>query len=148
MTAQVMSAGTAETLQAAQGEARQSGAVRHAPNPSRHTETPRDTLSDPKKDDPMMLLMRAIDADARRAGCAVTLTRAASTRWASATFRGARHELTVQAADDPHTEAWLDALPMADLPVRAQLIADLIVKGVTREGGIATINIEALTVGL
>ena len=95
-----------------------------------------------------MLLMRAIDADARRYGCPVTLTRAASTRWESATFKGARHDLTIQAPDDPHTDAWLDGLPVAELPVRAQLVADLVIKGVVREAGVATINIEALTVGI
>lgn len=96
----------------------------------------------------MMLLMRAIDADARRAGCAVTLARAASTRWSSATFIGARHELTVEATDSPALDAWLDALPEAELPVRAQLVADLVVKGVTREAGVARVAIEALTVGM
>lgn len=96
----------------------------------------------------MMMLMRAIDADARRAGCAVTLARAETKRWASATFVGARHELTVEAPDTPGLDAWLDALPAAELPVRAQLVADLVVKGVTRQAGVATVAIEALTVGL
>jgi hypothetical protein len=98
--------------------------------------------------DPMMMLMRAIDADARRAGCAVTLARAETRRWSSATFVGARHELTVEASDSPALDAWLDALPAAELPVRAQLVADLVVKGVTRAAGVATVAIEALTVGL
>jgi len=96
----------------------------------------------------MMMLMRAIDADARRAGCAVTLARAETRRWSSATFVGARHELTVEAPDSPALDAWLDALPAAELPVRAQLVADLVVKGVTRAAGVATVAIEALTVGL
>lgn len=96
----------------------------------------------------MMMLMKAIDADARRAGCAVTLARAASTRWSSATFIGARHELTVEAIDSPALDAWLDALPEAELPVRAQLVADLVVRGVTREAGVARVAIEALTVGM
>jgi len=98
--------------------------------------------------DPMMMLMRAIDADARRAGCAVTLARAASTRWSSATFTGARHELTVEATDSPALDAWLDALPAAELPVRAQLVADLTVRQVSREAGLVTVAIEALTVGI
>lgn len=96
----------------------------------------------------MMMLMRAIDADARRAGCAVTLARAETKRWSSATFVGARHELTVEASDSPALDAWLDALPAAELPVRAQLVADLVVKGVTRQAGKATVALEALTVGL
>ena len=98
--------------------------------------------------DMAMLLMRAIDADARRAGCAVTLARATSTRWSSATFAGARHELAIEGVDSPALDAWLAALPEAELPVRAQLVADLVVKGVTREAGVATVAIEALTVGL
>ena len=96
----------------------------------------------------MLLLMRAIDAHARRAGCAVTLARAASTRWSSATFTGARHELTVEAPDSSALDAWIEALPEAELPVRAQLVADLVVKGVTREAGMARVAIEALTVGV
>ena len=93
-------------------------------------------------------LMRAIDADARRAGCAVTLAHAVSTRWSSATFAGARHELALEAVDSPALEAWLAALPEVELPVRAHLVADLVIKGVTRAAGMATVAIEALTVGL
>ena len=98
--------------------------------------------------DSTTLLMRAIDADARRAGCAVTLSRAETTRWSSATFTGARHALAIEAPDSPTLEAWLDALPEADLPLRAQLVADLVVTGVTREAGMARVAIEALTVGV
>lgn len=98
--------------------------------------------------DAAMLLMRAIDTDARRAGCAVTLARAETTRWSSATFAGARHALAIEAPESPALDAWLDALPQADLPVRAQLVADLTVTGVTREAGVARVAIEALTVGV
>lgn len=98
--------------------------------------------------DAAMLLMRAIEADARRAGCAVTLARAETKRWSSATFAGARHALAIEAPDSPALEAWLEALPEAELPVRAQLVADLTVTGVNRDAGIARVAIEALTVGV
>ncbi len=54
----------------------------------------------------------------------------------------------MEATDSPALDAWLDALPEAELPVRAQLVADLVVKGVTREAGVARVAIEALTVGM
>ncbi|MDH7973577.1 hypothetical protein QH494_15405 [Sphingomonas sp. AR_OL41] len=98
--------------------------------------------------DPAMLLMRAIEADARRAGCAVTLARAETRRWSSATFTGARHALAIEAPDSPALEAWLERLPEAELPVRAQLVADLTIAGITREAGVARVAIEALTVGM
>ncbi len=101
-----------------------------------------------RETDPAMLLMRALDADAQRAGCAVTLTRAESTRWSSATFVGERHALTLEAPDSPEFDSWLGALPEAELPVRSQLVADLAVKQVTREAGLARVAIEALTVSL
>jgi hypothetical protein len=68
------------------------------------------------------------------------------TRWASATFTGARHELTLEAADSPMLAAWLDALPETDLPLRGHLVADIVATGVSRADGMARVTIEALTV--
>ena len=92
------------------------------------------------------LVARAIERDARRAGCAVTLSRAESSRWASATFVGARHGLALNGPDDAAFAHWLAGLPEADLPTRGHLVADLVIVSVTRAAGRATASVEALTV--
>lgn len=92
------------------------------------------------------LVRRAIERDARRAGCAVVLTLAESSRWASATFIGARHRLMLDGPDDATFAHWLAGLPEADLPFRGHLVADLAIASVMRAAGRATANVEALTV--
>lgn len=92
------------------------------------------------------LLTRAIAADARRAGCAITVASADWTRWASATFSGARHEIVLNASASAALDAWLAALPEADLSLRGVLVADLGVVGIRRADDTATIILEALTV--
>ena len=49
--------------------------------------------------DPGTALVRALEANARRAGCPVRMTASDWTRWASATFTGARHDLTLEAGE-------------------------------------------------
>lgn len=92
------------------------------------------------------LFGRAIERDARRVGCTVTLARTESTRWASATFIGARHHLSLDGADDAAFTAWLASLPEVDLPMRGHLVADLEIVSVTRAAGRASVSVEALTV--
>jgi len=92
------------------------------------------------------LLLRRLDEAARDADCPVRVIESAWTRWASATFTGARHQITLEAADSPALGTWLQALPEADLPLRRHLVADILVAGVSRAEGVATISIEALTV--
>lgn len=92
------------------------------------------------------LVRRAIERDARHAGCAVTLSLDESMRWASATFVGARHRLSLDSPDDAAFAHWLAGLPEADLPIRGHLVADLAIVSVTRAAGRATADVEALTV--
>lgn len=92
------------------------------------------------------LVRRAIERDARLAECAVTLTLDESTRWASATFVGARHRLSLDGPDDAAFAHWLAGLPEADLPIRGHLVADLAIVSATRAAGRATARMEALTV--
>jgi len=96
--------------------------------------------------DPGTALVRALEADARRAGCQVRMNASDWTRWASATFTGARHELTLEAGESDALDAWLAELPEADLPIRGHLVADIVVTSVGRAEGLATIRLEALTV--
>ena len=96
--------------------------------------------------DPGTALVRAIEANARRAACPVRLRAADWTRWASATFTGARHEVTLDADESGALDNWLTELSEAELPIRGHLVADIIVTSVRRAKGVATIRLEALTV--
>lgn len=96
--------------------------------------------------DAATLLERALVAGAAHAGCPITIAAADWTRWASATFNGARHMLTLSAAAGPALDHWLAGLGEAEFALRHHLVADLSVTRVTREGGVATIALEALTV--
>lgn len=92
------------------------------------------------------LLRRALERSAAAAGLALGIERSESTRWASATFVGARHELTATLADHTGADAWLAALPEAELPLRGHLLADLQVVGRSCTDGVVALVIEALTV--
>jgi len=96
--------------------------------------------------DPGTALARALEANARRAGCPVRMSASDWTRWASATFTGARHELTLEADESGALDNWLTELPEVELPIRGHLVADIIVSSVRRGNGTATIRLEALTV--
>jgi hypothetical protein len=91
-------------------------------------------------------LVRAIEASAKRAGCTVRMKASDWTRWASATFTGARHELSLEADESGALDGWLAELPEAELPIRGHLVADVVVSSVRRAEGVATIRLEALTV--
>ena len=96
--------------------------------------------------DPGTALTRAIEANARRAGCPVRISASEWTRWASATFTGGRHELTLEADEAGALDGWLAELPETELPTRGHLVADIVVTSVRRANGVATIRLEALTV--
>lgn len=89
-------------------------------------------------------LARRIVADGARAGLGVTVVEARATRWASATFVGARHRLVL--AITGAAEAWLAALPEAELPIGAHLVADLAVVAVEPDEAGCRATIEVLTV--
>ena len=91
-------------------------------------------------------LRRAVERDAARAGCVLKIAASEETRWASATFIGARHRFTLGGNDDPTFATWLYALPEANLPIRGHLVADLAIVSVDRAAGCATAHVEALTV--
>lgn len=91
-------------------------------------------------------LERALIAAAEAAGCPIAIASADWTRWASATFTGARHALTVTAAASPLLDQWLVGLSEAEFALRRYLVADIHVVRMTREDGVATVALEALTV--
>lgn len=91
-------------------------------------------------------LVGAIQANAKRAGVDITLVSSDWTRWASASFTGARHQLVVAAAESPEMDTWLTEMPEGEYPIRGHLVADMLVQSVGRADGVATISLEALTV--
>ncbi len=91
------------------------------------------------------LLRRALEAQAEAAGCPIILVESDWTRWASATFSGARHMLTLAAPPSSALDAWLARLPEAELTLRRHLVADLAVEHVRRTGDRVTVSLEVLT---
>lgn len=98
--------------------------------------------------DAATLLRRAIEANARRAGCSIGIADCHSERWASATFVGGRHRLTITASQSAALDRWVAALPDADLPIRHHLVADVVLAGTRRSEDALSVTIEALTVAV
>jgi len=92
------------------------------------------------------MLERALREAAARAGCPITVPASHATGWASATFTGERHMLTLAAAASPALDAWLDALSEAEWKLCGQLVADLCVVARHRTGGELHADVEVLTV--
>lgn len=92
------------------------------------------------------LLERALVRAGELAGCPVSVSEGIWERWASATFVGARHHVTLTLARTDAGEAWLAALSEAELSVRGHLLADLLVTSVVFSAELVTARIEALTV--
>lgn len=91
--------------------------------------------------DASTLLSRALEGSlpgARITGCRWK-------SWASATFAGAWHALTVVAPDTDATHTWLAALPEATFTLGRHLVADVTVAAVRRIDGSIEAEIEALT---
>lgn len=92
------------------------------------------------------IFARAVKADSCRASCPVRIIDSEWTRWSSATFDGGRHKLSLDATDSPALDKWIGTLSEARLPMLGLLVADVAVRSVRRAEGVATIEIEALTV--
>lgn len=92
--------------------------------------------------DAATLLERRLRIAAEAAGATIAIVESAWTSWASATFNGARHRLTLR-SEDGGFGPWLATLPDAELPLRGHLVADLVV---TDSPDRSTATIEVLTV--
>ena len=90
--------------------------------------------------DPTILLARALRLSAQAAGVTMFVVGSAERDWASATFAGVRHRLDLAVEPGARLDAWLKALPNADLRLRGHLVADLTVD--RRDG---TIVLDVLT---
>ncbi|WP_066664729.1 MULTISPECIES: hypothetical protein [unclassified Sphingomonas] len=93
-----------------------------------------------------VLLERALPRHAARCGIDLSIVSAGWTRWASATFAGARHELLLAAAPSPALDAWIAELPEAEFALRGHLVADLTVESRSRVGDRVEIKVGVLTV--
>ena len=96
--------------------------------------------------DAATLLERALIGNAATAGVAIDIAAATATRWASATFVGARHRLTIAGSYGATAATWLGGLAEADLPLRGHLVADLVVTEQAHADGRFTAIVEVLTV--
>ncbi|MFL9841324.1 hypothetical protein ABS767_10140 [Sphingomonas sp. ST-64] len=93
-----------------------------------------------------VLLERALLQMAAAVKIDLTIADASWSRWASATFTGARHDLSVTTGPSPTLDAWLGALPEAEFTVRGHLVADLAITSRARVGDTITLRIAVLTV--
>ena len=73
------------------------------------------------------LLIRALRGHAGAAGLTMHVESIACTPWASATFVGTLHRLTIAAMPVPGLRDWIDALPEAEFAMRGHIVADLVV---------------------
>lgn len=95
--------------------------------------------------DAATLLERAIVAHAGASAVTVRIVTATATRWASATFSGARHEVSLEGDRCDTADRWLGSLGEAELPIRGHLVADLAVVRTERSDERFTATIEVLT---
>lgn len=91
-------------------------------------------------------LARALVMSAREGGVAATVVAHRSRPWASATFVGARHELTLEIDRSRAWGAWTAALPDATLNPRGHLVADLSIERIDDTGASARVSLAALTI--
>lgn len=89
---------------------------------------------------------QAVLASAARAGCTANITASGWRRWASATFVGARHCITVELLPEAAADAWLTGLREAEFFLRDHLVADLAVVAVRRTTDALVADLEILTV--
>ena len=92
------------------------------------------------------LLTRMLERLASAAACPIIIEQADWERWASATFSGARHAITLSAGPSDAFHAWLAGLAEQPVELPGHLVADLVVGQMTRSPDRTTVNLEVLTV--
>lgn len=91
-------------------------------------------------------LERALVRGAAEAGVVLNVTAATATPWASVTFTGARHRLTMVALASSSLDCWLAGLAETDFRLRGHLVADLVVVAAIDSSELVEVTLEALTV--
>lgn len=92
------------------------------------------------------LLERALLRQGQAVGIDLSIVSAGWTRWASATFVGARHDLHLAAAPSPAFDSWIAGLPEAEFVLQGHLVADLAVESRIQIGDRIELRLGALTV--
>lgn len=90
-------------------------------------------------------LAAALLATARGAGIDVAVTAHRSRPWASATFVGAHHVLTLLAPRSSGLGEWIAALPDAEMPMRGHLVASVAIDRIEDDGAAVTLVLDVLT---
>ncbi|HXH16591.1 MAG TPA: hypothetical protein VNJ10_10730 [Sphingomonas sp.] len=91
------------------------------------------------------LLIRALRTCATAANLTIHVESIACTPWASATFVGTQHRLTIAADPVPGLREWIDALPDAEFIMRGHIVADLAVDRVETVDGRTHVALAVLT---
>jgi hypothetical protein len=91
------------------------------------------------------LLIRAIRSHAATAGISLQVDSIACRPWASATFTGTRHRLTIVADPVPGLRSWIDELPEAEFAMRGHIVADLAIDQVETIADKAHVTLAILT---
>ncbi len=91
------------------------------------------------------LLIRALRSNASAAGVTMQVATIACTPWASATFVGTLHRLTIAADPVPGLRDWIDGLPEAEFAMRGRIVADLSVDSIATIGDREHVTIAVLT---
>ena len=91
------------------------------------------------------LLIRTLRGHATAAGVTMQVESIACTPWASATFTGTQHRLTITAFPVPGLRDWIDGLPEAEFAMRGHIVADLVVDRVETIGDREHATIAVLT---
>ena len=93
-----------------------------------------------------MVLARGLRGAAQIAGCPVDVVASDWRSWASVTFAGARHRLSLAAPASAALDHWLGTLAEQDFNLPGHLVADLNLVAVRRGGALVEADLEILTV--
>ncbi|WP_174292194.1 hypothetical protein [Sphingomonas bacterium] len=91
-------------------------------------------------------LAHTLTAAGRAVGLDISVTEHRSRSWASATFAGAQHAITLAAPRSPALGGWVATLPDAELPLTGHLVASIAVDRIEDDGADVTLTITALTI--
>lgn len=91
------------------------------------------------------LLERALFASAEAADCPLRIVMSRMTRWASATFAGAQHEISLAGVTSPELDTWIAALPETEFTLRGHLVAEVILLSMLRDDDSTQVTVEVLT---
>jgi hypothetical protein len=91
-------------------------------------------------------LARALLAAARAAGVAIEVERHRSRPWASATFVGARHALTLAGEPAPALDGWVASLSEAELTLRGHVVVSVAVECIDDGAAVHRLLLSVLTI--